>query len=979
MLGNIVRKIVGSSNDRLVKKLGREVEAINALEPAMQALSDEALAARTGEFRERLANGETLAALLPEAFATAREAGRRALGMRHFDVQLIGGMVLDSGKIAEMRTGEGKTLVATTAVYLNALAGKGVHVITVNDYLAQRDAEWMAKLYGFLGLSVGVIVSGLSTDERRAAYASDITYGTNNEFGFDYLRDNMAHQAEQRVQRGLNFAIIDEVDSILIDEARTPLIISGPADGDSALYTRLNEVVPLLVGQTKEPEEGEESDADYTVDEKGKQVHLTESGMERVEEMLAEREILAEHSSLYDSTNIAVLHHLNAALRAHALFQKDVAYIVKDNGIVIVDEFTGRTMPGRRWSDGLHQAIEAKEGVQIQRENQTLASITFQNYFRLYDKLAGMTGTADTEAFEFQNIYKLETVVIPTHRPMVRDDLPDLVFLTKPEKYEAIIEDIQDCVERGQPVLVGTTSIETSELLSGLLKKQDIVHEVLNAKQHEREANIIENAGRAGAVTIATNMAGRGTDIVLGGNLEAELAQLGAENPEAATSLAKGDSDAADTAEVAATIGLSAEQIDAVKAKWKERHDAVLVCGGLHIIGTERHESRRIDNQLRGRSGRQGDPGSTRFYLSLEDSLMRIFASERVSNLMQKLGMQEGEAIEHPWVTKAIENAQRKVEGHNFDIRKNLLEYDDVANDQRKVVYEQRNELMESDSVRDLVDELREEIVPATVAQYIPPGSMEEQWDLPGLREELKKLTNVDFDVAAWVEENPDIPEEEISERIVSGLTEDYDAKEAAAGAEGLRRFEKYVMLQALDENWKEHLAGMDYLRQSVGLRGYAQKNPKQEYKKEAFELFTNMLEEYRTNVFGVLSKVQVRDRSEADEAAARARAQAAAAAPAAAQVSYQHREPEGALDDAPPSDAGTARRPGGGGRRRGPAPGRGRRGRRAGRRRGRHTPVQARREPEARPERGLLVRFGQEVQELPRQARLTGFPCPST
>ena len=625
---------------------------------------------------------------------------------------------------------------------------------------------------------------------------------------------------------------------------------------------RLNEVVPLLGGQLKEAEEGED-EADYTVDEKAKQVHLTEAGMERVEELLAERGILTESSSLYDSSNIAVLHHLNAALRAHSLFQKDVGYIVKDGQIIIVDEFTGRTMPGRRWSDGLHQAIEAKEGVPIQRENQTLASITFQNFFRLYDKLAGMTGTADTEAFEFQNIYGLETVVIPTNRPRVRDDMADLVFLTKPEKYEAIIEDIQDCVERGQPVLVGTTSIETSELLSGLLKKQKIDHEVLNAKQHEREANIIENAGRAGAVTIATNMAGRGTDIVLGGNLEAEIAALGAANPEAAASLSLGKGDETETRDVAETIGLSADQIDAVKGRWRERHDAVLASGGLHIIGTERHESRRIDNQLRGRSGRQGDPGSTRFYLSLEDSLMRIFASERVSNLMQKLGMQEGEAIEHPWVTKAIENAQRKVEGHNFDIRKNLLEYDDVANDQRKVVYQQRNELMESADIKDLVDELREEIVPATVAQYIPPGSIEEQWDLPGLREELKSLTTLDFDVAAWVEENPDIPEEEISRahrRRASPRTT--MKKEAAAGAEGLRRFEKYVMLQALDENWKEHLAGMDYLRQSVGLRGYAQKNPKQEYKKEAFELFTNMLEEYQAlNVFGVLSKVQVRDR----------------------------------------------------------------------------------------------------------------------
>jgi preprotein translocase subunit SecA len=895
MLGNIVKKIVGSSNDRTVKKLGREVDAINSLESSLEALSDEQLAAKTPELRERLAGGAELASVLPEAFAITREAGRRALGMRHFDVQLIGGMVLNNGKIAEMRTGEGKTLVATTAVYLNALQGRGVHVITVNDYLARRDAEWMAKLYNFLGLSVGIIVSGLSTEERRDAYACDVTYGTNNEFGFDYLRDNMAHSVEQKVQRELNFAIVDEVDSILIDEARTPLIISGPADGDSALYLTLNAVVPKL-----ERQQEEEGAGDYSVDEKGKQVHLTEEGMQTLEDLLIAEGILDENASLYDSANIAVLHHLNAALRAHALFTKDVDYIVQNGQIVIVDEFTGRTMPGRRWSDGLHQAVEAKEGVEIQRENQTLASITYQNYFRLYDKLAGMTGTADTEAFEFQQIYGLEVVVIPTHRPMVRDDRADLVFLTQREKYDAIIEDVEECVEKGQPVLVGTTSVETSEYLAGLLKEKNIPHEVLNAKQHEREASIIENAGRSGAVTIATNMAGRGTDIVLGGSLEAELAAVGAAEPKAATALVN-DGIGADTgAEVAQDVGLDAGRIDSIKSDWKKRHDEVLASGGLHIIGTERHESRRIDNQLRGRSGRQGDPGSTRFYLSLEDSLMRIFASDRVSNLMQKLGMQEGEAIEHPWVTKAIENAQRKVEGHNFDIRKHLLEYDDVANDQRKVVYEQRDELMVSDEAQTQVAELREEIVPNIVGQFVPPGSIEEHWDLPGLEEELKSMTGVEFPVASWLEENPDMPEEEFSERIVTSLSEAYDIKEEAAGAEGLRRFEKYVMLQALDEHWKEHLAGMDYLRQSVGLRGYAQKNPKQEYKREAFELFTNMLDEYKTAVFQVLSKVQVRDRDEAAEAEAQARAQRAASQPT--QVSYEHQVASGAAASPPPA-----------------------------------------------------------------------------
>ena len=870
MLGNLVKKFIGSSNDRVIKRMSRDVDVINAFEPALQGLSDEDLAAKTSEFRERLAKGDKLEDLLPEAFAVTREAGKRSLGMRHFDVQLIGGMVLNSNKIAEMKTGEGKTLVATAAVYLNALTGNGVHVITVNDYLAQRDSEWMAKLYNFLGMSVGVIVGGLGSDERRAAYACDITYGTNNEFGFDYLRDNMAHNPEQRVQRGLNYAIIDEVDSILIDEARTPLIISGPADGDSELYGKLNAVVPGLSRQMEEEGEG-----DYSVDEKAKQVHLTEDGMQTVEDILIEKEILTENSSLYDPTNIAVLHHLNAALRALALFQKDVDYIVKNDQIVIVDEFTGRTMPGRRWSEGLHQAIEAKEGVSIQRENQTLASITFQNYFRLYNKLAGMTGTADTEAFEFQSIYGLEVVVIPTNRDMARDDKADLVFLTQREKYDAIIEDIEECAERKQPVLVGTTSIETSEYLAGLLKQKGIKHEVLNAKQHEREANIIENAGRPGAVTIATNMAGRGTDIVLGGSLEAEMAAL-----------------------VTASGSAEEANMSELKSNWQVRHDEVLKAGGLHIIGTERHESRRIDNQLRGRSGRQGDPGSTRFYLSLEDSLMRIFASERVSSLMQKLGMEEGEAIEHPWVTKAIENAQRKVEGHNFDMRKNLLEYDDVANDQRKVVYEQRNMLMETDDMRELVDDLRDEVIPDVVTQYIPPGSLEEAWDLEGLHDELKTMTNQEFDVKSWLEADPNIPEEDIMKRIMDELTQSYDDKEATAGTEGLRNFERYVTLQALDEAWKEHLAGMDYLRQSVGLRGYAQKNPKQEYKKEAFELFTTMLGEYKTQVVNVLSKVQVRNAEQVEQAKAQAEAQAQKRP----QVSYEHKEVASALADEPES-----------------------------------------------------------------------------
>ncbi len=874
MIGNLIKKIVGTSNDRMIKKLSRDVEGITALEPQMQALSDDQLREKTDEFRERLRNGETLQSLTTEAFAVVREAGVRALNMRHFDVQFIGGMVLDSGKIAEMRTGEGKTLVATAAVYLNALTEKGVHVITVNDYLAQRDSEWMAKLYNFLGLSVGVIINGLDSDQRREAYACDVTYGTNNEFGFDYLRDNMAHSLDQKVQRGLNFAIIDEVDSILIDEARTPLIISGPADGDSDLYVTINKLVPRMQRQMEE-----DGDGDFSVDEKSKQVHLTEQGHDTVEALLVEAGLLQEGESLYDPSHIILMHHLNAGMRAHAIYTKDVEYMVRGDEILIVDEFTGRSMPGRRWSDGLHQAIEAKEGVTIQRENQTLASITFQNFFRMYEKLAGMTGTADTEAFEFQSIYNLEVVVIPTHREMVRDDKADLVFLTQKEKYDAIIDDIEDCAGRGQPVLVGTTSVETSEYLAGLLREKNIEHEVLNAKQHEREANIVENAGRPGKVTIATNMAGRGTDIVLGGNLEAELLAMG---------------DAGDA------------EKEAAKAEWQTRQNTVMAAGGLHIIGTERHESRRIDNQLRGRSGRQGDPGSSRFYLSLEDNLMRIFASDRVSGLMQKLGMEEGEAIEHPWVTKAIENAQRKVEGHNFDTRKHLLEYDDVANDQRKVVYEERDELMaDSDEQQESrVLELREEIIPGVVENYIPPGSLDEVWDLPGLQAELLNMTGETMDVQSWLDENPDIPEDEITQRILDQLAASYSVKEEAAGAEGLRRFEKYVMLQALDDHWKEHLAGMDYLRQSVGLRGYAQKNPKQEYKREAFELFSRMLSEYKNDVVTVLSKVQVRDPEQVEQA------QIEREMPT--EVSYDHQDAASALSDAPadaepPSEAESA------------------------------------------------------------------------
>ncbi|MBL0437623.1 preprotein translocase subunit SecA [Aeromonas caviae] len=850
MISTLLTKIIGSRNDRTLKALRKIVKQINAMEPQFEALSDSELQAKTAEYRQRLEQGETLEQLLPEAFATVREASRRVFGMRHFDVQLIGGMVLNSNRIAEMKTGEGKTLTATLPAYLNALTGRGVHVVTVNDYLAKRDAEANRPLFAFLGMTVDCNVPGMDASQKRDAYAADITYGTNNEFGFDYLRDNMAFSPEQRVQRPLNYALVDEVDSVLIDEARTPLIISGPAEDSSAMYTQINKLIPLLVKQDKEDSEEYTGDGHYTVDEKNRQALLTENGQIFVEELLKKEGLLAEDDSLFSATNISLLHHVNAGLRAHTLFERNVDYIVQKDEIVIVDEHTGRTMPGRRWSDGLHQAVEAKEGVKIQNENQTLASITFQNYFRLYDKLAGMTGTADTEAFEFQQIYGLDTVVIPTNKPMVRKDMGDLVYLTAQEKYAAIVQDIRECVKRGQPVLVGTVSIENSELLSGILTKENIPHKVLNAKFHAMEAEIVAQAGQTGAVTIATNMAGRGTDIVLGGNWQAEIAQL--ENP-------------------------SSEQIAELKAAWQVRHDEVLAAGGLHIIGTERHESRRIDNQLRGRSGRQGDPGSSRFYLSMEDTLMRIFASDRVTGMMKKLGMEEGEAIEHPWVTKAIENAQRKVEGRNFDIRKNLLEFDDVANDQRKVVYEQRNELLDTNDISETIQVIRDDVYGAIIDEYIPPQSLEEMWDVPGLEARLKSDFALDLPLQQWLAEDDKLYEEKLRERILDEATKLYAHKEELVGKEVLRNFEKAVMLQTLDGLWKEHLAAMDHLRQGIHLRGYAQKNPKQEYKRESFDLFTQMLETLKRDVVSILSRVQVQERDvEAMEEQQRQQAEAA-------------------------------------------------------------------------------------------------------
>jgi preprotein translocase subunit SecA len=831
MVAKLLRKIFGSRNERLVKGMRKTVAQINALESEYEALSNEQLQAKTQQFRERLENGESLDDLLSEAFATVREAGKRVLKMRHYDVQLIGGMVLHQGKIAEMRTGEGKTLVATLAAYLNALPGKGVHVVTVNDYLAQRDADWMGKLYNFLGMSVGVILSNMPFEDKKTAYAADITYGTNNEFGFDYLRDNMAFSNAEQFQRSHAFAIVDEVDSILIDEARTPLIISGPAEESSELYYKINVLVPQLTKQ-----EEEEGPGDYSVDEKAKQIYLTEEGHEHVEQLLNKAGLLGEGETLYDVANIGLLHHVIAGLRAHVLFQKDVDYIVQNSEVVIVDEFTGRTMSGRRWSDGLHQAVEAKEGVTIQQENQTVASITFQNYFRLYDKLSGMTGTADTEAYEFQQIYGLEVVVIPTHRPMVRDDRVDLVYLTQHEKFAAIAEDIKDCQSRQQPVLVGTTSIEVSEYLSGLLNKDKIKHEVLNAKQHAREAEIVAQAGQAGAVTIATNMAGRGTDIVLGGNLQVELA---------------------------AVTDLTPDKQQQLTEAWQQRHEQVLQAGGLHIVGTERHESRRVDNQLRGRSGRQGDPGSSRFYLSLEDNLMRIFASDRVGAIMQRLGMQEGEAIEHPWVSRAIENAQRKVEGHNFDMRKQLLEYDDVANDQRKVIYSQRNEMLAAEDVSDSIEAIRADVVNNVISTYVPPQSIEEQWDISGLEEALDGEFGLKLNIRNWLEQDSNLDEDALRERIIDAISQAYQTKQEAVGTEVIRHVEKEVMLHVLDSQWRDHLALMDQLRQGIHLRGYAQKNPKQEYKRESFELFSEMLDRIKHEVVSILSRVQVRSEAE--------------------------------------------------------------------------------------------------------------------
>ena len=849
MLGNLVKMVVGSRNDRIVNKKKKIVKRINALEPEIKALSDEALRAKTQEFRDRLAKGETLDSLLPEAFATVREASWRVLNMRHFDVQMIGGMVLHDGKIAEMKTGEGKTLVATLAAYLNALPGKGVHVVTVNDYLARRDSEWMGKLYGFLGLSVGCILSDLDTEERREAYAADITYGTNNEFGFDYLRDNMAFSLDQRVQRERAFAIVDEVDSILIDEARTPLIISGPTEDRSDLYQKIHVLMPRLVKQQVEHGPG-----DYTVDEKSRQVFLTEEGHEKIEQMLVDAGLIQPHESLYDAVNIRLMHYVSASLRAHALFQRDVDYIVRDGQVIIVDEFTGRAMLGRRWSEGLHQAVEAKEGVQVQNENQTLASITFQNYFRLYAKLSGMTGTADTEATEFHQIYNLEVVLIPPNRGMARVDHGDLVYLTVREKYDAIADDVKSCSERGQPVLVGTTSIENSEVISALLRQRNIPHQVLNAKHHEQEAHIVAQAGKPGSVTIATNMAGRGTDIVLGGSLEEEL-QAVDPNDQAAC--------------------------QQVKAQWQERHQAAVDAGGLHVIGSERHESRRVDNQLRGRSGRQGDSGSSRFYLSLEDPLMRIFASDRVASLMQRLGMKEGESIEHPWVTRAIENAQRKVEARNFDIRKQLLEYDNVANDQRRVIYHMRDQLMKNEDISETIEAARVDTVDNLFGQFIPPQTLEEQWDVAGLQEAIAREMGGNFDVQAWLDADSRMDEESLKERLSEELSKVYAAKVEAIGPSVMRHFEKTVMLQVLDDSWKEHLAAMDHLRQGIHLRGYAQKDPKQEYKKEAFEMFTSMLEGIKHEVIGIVSKVQVHSEAEVERMEEQNRAPVA--------MEYQH------------------------------------------------------------------------------------------
>jgi len=871
MIAGLLKKIFGSRNDRLIRQYSQTVRAINAFEPKIQALSDEELRGKTDEFRGRIANGESLDALLPEAFAVVREAGKRVHGMRHFDMQMVGGMVLHAGKIAEMRTGEGKTLTATLPVYLNALTGKGVHVITVNDYLASRDSDWMGRIYRFLGLSVGCNLSQMPHDAKKAAYAADITYGTNNEFGFDYLRDNMVYELGERVQRGLNYAIVDEVDSILIDEARTPLIISGQAEDHTELYLRMNAVPALL---TRQEGEGENitTPGDYTVDLKAHSVLLTEQGHEHAEEILARLGMLAEGSSLYDPGNILLIHHLYAALRAHALYHKDQHYVVQNGEVVIVDEFTGRLMAGRRWSEGLHQAVEAKEGVKIQAENQTLASITFQNYFRMYGKLAGMTGTADTEAYEFHQIYGLETVVVPTTRPMIRKDQNDKVYRTMKEKHDAIIADIKDCVERGQPVLVGTTSIENSELLSDLLTRAKLPHNVLNAKQHAREAEIVAEAGRPGVITIATNMAGRGTDIVLGGNVEKPVSLIREDE-----ALSEADRDA---------------RIATLREEWKLRHEKVLQAGGLKIIGTERHESRRIDNQLRGRSGRQGDPGESRFYLSLEDPLMKIFAGERLNAIMVRLKMPEGEAIEAGMVTRSLETAQRKVEQRNFDIRKQLLEYDDVSNDQRKVIYQQRNELLESTDISETVTAMREGVLHDLFRIYVPVDSVEEQWDIPALELALESEYQLKIPVGEWVKADPGLTDDDILQRVIEAGAQAYADKVALVDANAWHGFERNVMLQSLDTHWREHLSALDHLRQGIHLRGYAQKNPKQEYKREAFELFESLLQLVRTEVTRLLMTVQIRSEAQLEEVEAPAGLE---------NVQYHHADYDEALATANP------------------------------------------------------------------------------
>lgn len=838
----IVTKIIGSSNQRTVRKLSKIVKGINALESKYQSLKDEDFKGLTEQFKQRVVNGETLEALLPEVFAVAREAAKRSLGLRPFDVQLMGGIVLNANRIAEMKTGEGKTLTALLPCYLNALSGKGVHVVTVNDYLARRDSDWSRPFYTLLGMTVGVNIPGMNPEEKRAAYACDVTYGTNNEFGFDYLRDNMAYSLEQKVQRELNYALVDEVDSVLIDEARTPLIISGAAENSSKLYQAVDKLIPGLIFQEKEDTETYTGEGDYTLDLKIKQAYLTERGQIKIENSLVKAGLLKEGDKLFSSEHITLLHHVMAALRAHTLFKRDVDYVVEDGEVLIIDEHTGRKMLGRRWSEGLHQAIEAKEGVEIHSENQTLASITFQNYFRMYKKLAGMTGTADTEAYEFQQIYGLQTVVLPTNRPMIRNDMPDLIYLTEDDKYKAIVNDIKETIAKGRPVLVGTISIENSEKLSHLLDKLGIKHQVLNAKFHEKEAYIVAQAGRPGTVTIATNMAGRGTDIILGGNLKADIVALG-ENP-------------------------TPEQIEKVKADWQKRHDDVLKAGGLHIIGSERHESRRIDNQLRGRAGRQGDPGSSRFYLSMDDNLMKLFGSEKLKNFMKKMGMDDGQPLEHKFITRAIESAQRKVETRNFDIRKNLLEYDDVANEQRKVIYEERNALLEGKDISETIHTIFEDVLDNVISDYIQPNSLPEQWDLEGLQKRLATVYNLDAPVVQWMKENDKLVENDIREKIIALGHEMYQKKCDVIGPENQKQLEKQVMLQCIDTLWKEHLAAMDYMRQGIGLQGYAQKNPKNEYKIQSFNLFSKMLDNLKDQVVSILCRIQVRLKSPEEAAA---------------------------------------------------------------------------------------------------------------